>query len=117
MENIFNNFKREIIIALALILIGAGYTASSEAPYNPYKERVSQIDVMMTELIANPTDEKLEAAYWTLWEHGQWSGRNYLEGKADFEAYLEECNSVRLSLKAGETADTREMIKLRDKLI
>lgn len=117
MEAIINSLKKEIIVALALILIGAGVSASYEAPYNPYEDRVSQIDVMMHELISNPTDEKLEAAYWTLWEHGQWSGRNYLDGKGDFEAYLEACNGVRLDLKAGETPDISGMNRLKNKLI
>ena len=114
--NNITNFKKEIIVALALILIGAGVSASYEAPYNPYESRVSQIDVMMTELIANPTEANIDAAYWTLWDYGQWSGRNYYDGKENFEAYLEACNDVRLSLKTGENADIREMNRLKNKL-
>jgi len=120
MEHIISsiaNFKKEIIVALALILIGAGYTAAYEAPYNPYESRVSQIDVMMQEVILNPTDAKLEDAYWTLWEYGQWSGRNYYDGKENFEAYLETCNMVRLDIKAGKTADLTKMNALKNKLI
>lgn len=115
--NSIANFKKEIIIALALILIGAGYSASYEAPYDPYTSRVTQIDVMMTELIATPTEANMDAAYWTLWDNGQWSGRNNYDGKENFEAYLEACNIVRLDLEAGKTADLSKMKSLKNKLI
>lgn len=112
--NSLNNFKKEIILALALVIIGAGYTASTDGPYSA---RVSQVDAMMQELISNPTEAKLDDAYWALWEQGQWSGRNPLEGHGTFEEYLEACNSVRLDVKAGNTPELSEMNKLKKDLI
>ena len=117
METAINKFQREIILALALILIGAGYTASYEAPYNKYELRVNEIDAVMQGVLQNPSIEAYESAQYELSIQGDWANRQTDEKKGDFEAYLESCNDVIISLYHGEQPDTSKMNSLKNKLI
>ena len=119
MESIFIKFQKEIITALALILIGAGvgnYTGA-EKPYDPYEGRVSDIDAMMRDVINNPTQDALEAAQYNLSIQGDWSFRQTDDKKVIYEPYLEACNSVVIALYYGEDPNLLEMTELKNELI
>ncbi len=117
MESIIFKFQKEIIVALALILLGAGFTASYESPYDPYESRINEVDAMMQDVINNPSEEALVSAQHKLSLHGDWAYRQSDAG--DFEAYLEACNGVLIQLHKypGETPDVSNMNLCRSKLI
>lgn len=118
METIVNKLQREIIVALVLVLIGAGVTASYEAPYNPYDGRVSQVDAMMQDALNNPTELNLGAAQDELfYTYYPWAERQTSEGKDTFIDYLEACNQVIIQTSKGIDADTSKMNELRDTLL
>ena len=102
-----------LVSALLLTGVMGNYTISTPqdgtTPVNSmtaWELRTVQIDTMMHGIIANPTENNVGAAYWDLKDMGDWSYDNPGPQTAAFEAYLEACNDVRLSLKRGDSQET-----------
>ena len=114
---ILQKFQKEIIIALALILLGAGINVSYEAPYNPYEDRVLEIDSMMQSLVENPSLGAAESIIDSLALQGDWAYRQSGEQKAVFEEYLEACKTVAVDVYYGREPELKEMNRLKNKLI
>ena len=112
---ILQRFQKEIIIALALILLGAGINMDSE--YNPYEDRVLEIDSMMQNLIDNPSQDAAERVIDSLALQGDWAYRQEGEQKAVFEENLEACKTVTVDVYYGMEVDTSKMNELKNKLI
>jgi len=114
---ILQKFQKEIIIALALILLGAGVNMTTEKPYNPYESRVLEIDVMMQDLVENPSQGAADNAVDALALQGDWAYRQSGEQKAVFEEYLEACKTVAVDVYYGREPELKEMNMLKNKLI
>lgn len=114
-------FQNEIILALALILLGAGvgYNTTSEEQYNPYESRVLEIDGMMQGALNNPTETGLADAQQDIfYTYSPWAQRQVAgEQKDNFIAYLEACNQVIIEKSNGIEPDTSKMIKLKNELL
>lgn len=118
--------QKELFSIIALLLIGAtgGYTVSGiyNAPVDPHTQeinvRVSEVNVMMADLIENPSYTAAENVNYNLRLQGDWSNRNYGDHKEDFESYLEACNDVVISISRGELkqSDIDKMNSLYSKL-
>lgn len=116
MYTVLAKLHKEIIIALALILLGAG-VGSYEEPYNPYENRVEDVYLMMQELIANPSQLAANDAVDALAIQGDWANRQTGEQKVIFEQYLEACRAVCIDVYYGRSFDTSEMNSLKNELI
>jgi len=114
---ILQKFQKEIIIALALILLGAGINASYDKPYNPYESRVLEIDGMMQSLVENPSQDAADSVIDSLALQGDWAYRQTGEQKVIFEEYLEACKTVAVDVYYGMEVDTSKMNELKNKLI
>ena len=112
---ILQKFQKEIIIALALILLGAGINMDSE--YNPYESRVLEIDGMMQSLVENPSQDAADSVIDSLALQGDWAYRQTGEQKVIFEEYLEACKTVAVDVYYGMEVDTSKMNELKNKLI
>ena len=112
---ILQKFQKEIIIALALILLGAGINMDSE--YNPYESRVLEIDGMMQSLVADPSQSAADDAVDALALQGDWAYRQTGEQKAVFEEYLEACKTVAVDVYYGREPELKEMNMLKNELI
>lgn len=117
---VLKKFQNEIILALALILLGVGigYNTANDKPYNPYESRVLEIDGMMQGVLNNPTETNLvDAQQDIFYTYYPWAERQAEgEQKDTFVAYLEACNQVIISLSKTEQADTSMMDELRNEL-
>ncbi len=98
----------------ALLLTGAigGNYAQSEEKIDIYDYKMGQIDEKMNVVIADPTDANIKAVYYDLMEEMQWSKRHVSERSAEYEAYLESCNDVLISLSKGEYTEPTENVKI-----
>jgi len=112
---ILQKFQKEIIIALALILLGAGINMDSE--YNPYESRVLEIDGMMQSLVENPSQDAADSVIDSLALQGDWAYRQTGEQKEVFEEYLEACKAVAVDVYYGMEADTSKMNEKKNELI
>lgn len=120
-------FQNEIILALALILLGAGAgynvteesnTISLDSNYNVFEVRTQDVSGMMDIVLANPTEENLVNAQQNiLYEYAPWANRQTGEKKEQFLDYLEACNQVIISLSETGEADTSKMESLKNDLI
>jgi len=123
-------FQNEIIVALALILLGSciGYTVSEngrseiviDAPdYNIYEKPVTDINNSVYGALTNPTNNNLvnvqQDLFYTYypWAERQVDGQQ----KEIFVEYLEACNQIIISISKGLEPDTGEMIRLKNELI
>lgn len=102
----------KFILALvsALLLtgaIGSNYTHTEEK-INVYNYKMGQIDEKMKVVIADPTDANIKTVYYDLMEEMQWSKRHASDRSAEYEAYLESCNDVLISLSKGEYVGATE---------
>lgn len=114
--NFFAKFQKEIVIALALILLGAG-VGSYEKPYNPYENRVNDIDLMMQGVLTSHSQDAATNAVDALAIQGDWANRQTGEQKVIFEQYLEACKVVCIDVYYGRSADTSEMNRLKNELL
>ena len=114
---ILQKFQKEIIIALALILLGAGVNMTADEPYNPYESRVLEIDGMMQSLVADPSQSAADDAVDALALQGDWAYRQTGEQKAVFEEYLEACKTVAVDVYYGREPELKEMNMLKNELI
>ena len=113
--------NKKLIFALlsALLLVGAigGSQTQTKTTFNVYEYKVGLIDEKMQAVLENPSEGNIKAVYYNLLEETQWSGRHVSEQSATYEAYLEACNDVLLSLSKGEQPDTSKMESLKNDLI
>jgi len=109
--------KKEFITAVMLILLGACGNAvmTQEKPYDPYADRVGQVDNAIQEMINNPSEAANDAAYKVIFMQTAWAGRQTGERNELFKEYLGECDNVRLAVLHGENVDTSKMDELRNK--
>jgi hypothetical protein len=109
--------KKEFITAVMLILLGACGNAvmTQEKPYDPYADRVGQVDNAIQEMINNPSKAANNAAYNVIFMQNAWAGRQTGERNELFKEYLGECDNVRLAALHGENVDTSKMDGLRNK--
>lgn len=116
---LINQYKKEVITAIMLILIGACGNAvmTQEQPYDIYKDRVKQVDDAMKNMINNPSETANDVAYKVIFMQTAWAGRQYGERNELFKNYLDECDNVRVALLKGERVDTSEMIRLKNELL
>lgn len=124
MSYIFSKIQKELFIALTLVLLGAtgsqvisNSTGPVEAPYNPYNDRVSQVDTLMQDALLNPEQTDLASLQDTIFAtYGSWAGRQTGEQKEDFIAYLEACNQVVISLSKEGNPGLQEKVNLMNEL-
>jgi len=116
----FKKFQKEIIFALVIALLGAGYNVSEQQNtltidlnYNAFEARTTDVSKMMDVVLTNPTEENLiNAQQNILYAYAPWANRQTGEQKNLFLDYLEACNQIIISISNGETADTTEMYRL-----
>lgn len=116
---LINHYKKEVITAIMLILLGACGNAviTQDKPYDVYTDRVGQVDGAIQNMINHPSEAANDAAYKVIFMQTAWAGRQTGEKNELFKVYLDECDNVRVSILNGIDPDTSKMIELRDKLI
>ena len=106
----------KVLFALisAILLAGAigGNYAQPEEKIDIYDYKMGQIEQKMKVVIADPTDANIKAVYYDLMEEMQWSQRHIGERSDEYEAYLESCNDVLISLSKGEYTAPAENVKI-----
>ena len=102
MITVLNAASDKMVLALisAFLLTGviADDSSPTEAKFDIYDYKVGQIDIKMSEVLANPTNENINKVYYDLIEEMQWSHRHVSERSLEYEAYLESCNDVLINL-------------------
>lgn len=115
---LINQYKKELITAVMIILLGAcgNVVITQEKPYDPYEDRVGQVDRTMQDMINTPSEAANDAAYKVIFMQTAWAGRQAGERNELFKEYLDECDNVRLAVLHGENVDTSKMNELKNKL-
>lgn len=118
-QQIINGYKKEVITAIMLILLGAcGSTVISnstqEKAYDPYTDRMFNVDSAMQQMINNPSEASNDVAYDTIFRQIQWASRQTGERNDLFKEYLNECDNVRVGLVNGENVDLTRMNELKE---
>lgn len=118
---ISNAVNEKLILTLlsVILLAGAigGNHTQTENQFDVYEYKTELIGNMMSDVLSNPSDSNINAAYYNLLEEMQWSGRHVNEKSATYEAYLEACNDVLRGLSENGQADTSEMNSLYAELV
>jgi len=113
--------NEKLILTLLSLLILSGAVGDNhtqtEKPFDVYEYKTELIGNQMLYVISDPSNSNIHAVYYDLLEEMQWSGRHISTKSATYEAYLEACNDVLISLSSGEQADTTEMNALYAELV
>ena len=122
MTLILKNAQNEVIMALALILLGVsvGYNVSEpqntitiDSDYDSYQVMATNLNIVMQDVITNPGNYDLGTVQGTIfYDYYPWVQRHPDPRQETFTSYLEACNQIIISISNGETADTTEMYRL-----
>lgn len=116
---LINQYKKEVIMGVMLILLGACGNAviTQEKAYDPYADRVEQVDNVMQNMIKSPSFAANDAAYKVIFMQTAWAGRQVGEKNGLFKMYLDECDNIRVAVISGENVDTSKMEELKTDLL
>lgn len=122
MTVLIKNVQNELIMALALLLLGAstGYNVSDhsnvitiDSDFDSYQDKAEEVNILMQDVILNPGNYDLGAVQDKIfYEYYPWAERHSDSRQGTFVAYLEACNQVVIGLSNGEQVDTTEMDQL-----
>lgn len=120
MRYVLSKAQQQLFAAIALVLLGVGVEhiitgTQQEQPeaFDIYNYKINTnpgIAQMMQIVINNPTPANIEAAHYNLGLEGDWAYRQQGNRARSYEAYLEACNDVLISLSKQNHPDLQAKI-------